>query len=174
MVLATLRRTCAPVIVAGLLLFIATRPALCAPPDLRSQVRAEIQRLSDASRPTRVQAEQALLELGTDILPLLPPPDLLKSPSARQSIRRVRVRLEHDVAEQSLQPSTVTLNGEYTTADFVREIEKQTGNTISTTQLSPSQLKRSHNLSLDGDSCVVEITWKQTACHSASKKKPVC
>jgi hypothetical protein len=152
MVLATLRWTCASVIVAGLLLFIATRPALCAPPDLRSQVRAEIQRLSDASRPTRVQAEQALLELGTDILPLLPPPDLLKSPSARQSIRRVRVRLEHDVAEQSLQPSTVTLNGEYTTAEFVKEIEKQTGNTISMTLLSPSHLQQPDKLSFTNTS----------------------
>jgi hypothetical protein len=135
-------RSSALAVVAGLFLFFAARPAFCAPPDLRSQVRAAIQRLSDASRFARMQAEQALLELGTDILPLLPPPDLLKSPSARQSIRRVRVRLEHDVAEQSLQPSIVTLNGDYTTAEFVQEIERQTGNTISTTQLSPSQLNQ--------------------------------
>ena len=141
-------RISALAVVAGMLVFIAARPVLCAPPDLRSQVRAEIQRLSNASRPARIQAEQALLKLGTDILPLLPPPDLLKSPSARQSIRRVRVRLEHDVAEQSLQPSTVTVNGDYTTAEFVQEIEKQTRNTISATQLSPPQLNNINNVNL--------------------------
>jgi len=126
----------------------AQSSAITVETDLRLQVRAEIRRLSDSSRSVRIQAEEALLKLGTNVLPLLPPPDLLKSLSARQAIRRVRVRLEHDVAEQSLRPSTVTLAGEYSVEDFVLEIEKQTGNSILTSRLARPELDRKVNLSL--------------------------
>jgi hypothetical protein len=116
--------------------------------DLRVQVRAEIERLSSPSLTIRTEAEQALLTLGTAVLPLLPPPDLLKSLSARQAVRRVRVRLEHDVAEQSLRPSTVTLSGEFTAAQLAQEIEKQTGNAVSLQHLSQAQQSETSGVSL--------------------------
>jgi hypothetical protein len=123
--------------------------AVAAEPDLRLQVRAEIKQLASPSRAARAKAEQALTKLGPDILPLLPPPDLLESASVRVAIRRVRVRLEHDAAELSLRPSKVTLAGDLSVKQLVEEIEKQTGNAISTSQLSSSQLDQRNSVMLD-------------------------
>lgn len=122
--------------------------ATAAEPDLRLQVRAEIKQLASPSRAARANAEQALTNLGPDILPLLPPPDLLESASVRVAIRRVRVRLEHDAAELSLRPSKVTLMGDLTIKQLVEQIEQQTGNTISTTQISSSLLNQSSSVNL--------------------------
>ncbi len=111
-------------------------------------VRAEIKQLASPSRADRAKAEEALTRLGPDILPLLPPPDLLESASVRVAIRRVRVRLEHDAAELSLRPSKVTLAGDLSIKQLVEEIEKQTGNAISTSQLSPALLDQRSSVNL--------------------------
>ena len=120
-----------------------------AEPDLRLQVRAQIKQLAAATRADRAKAEQALFQLGPEILPLLPPPDLLESASVRVAIRRIRVRLEHDAAEQSLRPSTVTLTGNFSVAEIVRQIEKQTGNALSIDELSETQLKQRCTMKLE-------------------------
>jgi hypothetical protein len=112
------------------------------------QVRAEIKQLASPSRADRAKAEQALTKLGPNILPLLPPPDLLESASVRVAIRRVRVRLEHDAAELSLRPSKVTLAGDLSIKRLVEEIEKQTGNVISTSHLSPALLDQRSSVNL--------------------------
>lgn len=116
--------------------------------DLRLQVRAAIKQLASPSRADRAEAEQALTKLGTAILPLLPPPDLLESASVRVAIRRVRVRLEHDAAEQSLRTSKVTLAGDLSIKQLLEEIEKQTGNAISISQLSSAQLDQRSSMKL--------------------------
>lgn len=116
--------------------------------DLRQQVRLQIEQLGAASRVDRAQAERALIKLGPDILPLLPPPDLLPSASVRVAVRRVRVRLEHDAAEQSLDPSRVTLVGEHSVQEIVQEIKTQTGNRISTESLSTDDLEKLISLNL--------------------------
>jgi hypothetical protein len=126
--------------------------AAAAEPDLRLQVRAEIKQLASPSRAARAKAEQALTKLGPAILPLLPPPDLLESVSVRVAIRRVRVRLEHDAAELSLRPSKVTLTGDLSIKQLVEEIEKQTGNAISTSQLSSTQLDQRNSVNLEDTS----------------------
>lgn len=105
-------------------------------PDLRSQVRAGIRQLTSPSRAARARAEQTLLKLGPEILPLLPPPDLLESASVRVAVRRIRIRLEHDAAEDSIRPSTVSLTGTFSIEEFIRKIEHQTGNTVSPSGLS--------------------------------------
>jgi len=117
--------------------------------DLRSQIRSRIEQLGDASRAVRSRAEQSLIALGPEILPLLPPPDLLKSASVRVAIRRLRVRLEHDAAELSLHPSNVTLTGQMAVSKIAKEVEKQTGNTISTQPLSLDQLNQLIDLDLE-------------------------
>ena len=123
--------------------------AIAAEPELRLQVRAQIKQLAAASRADRTTAEQVLLQLGPAILPLLPPPDLLESASVRVAIRRVRVRLEHDAAELSLRPSTVSLAGNFSVEEIIQQIEKQTGNAISIDELSESQLKQRSTVKLE-------------------------
>ena len=139
-------------IIAGVSLILNSvtwKDAAAAELDLRSQVRAQIKQLADASRAGRTAAEQTLLQLGPAILPLLPPPDLLESASVRVAVRRVRVRLEHDAAEQSLRPSTVTLAGNLSVQEFARKIEEQTGNSVSTAKLSEQQLSQRSTLKLE-------------------------
>lgn len=114
--------------------------------DLRPKIRVLLKQLGESTRSSRAQAERTLLELGPDILPLLPPPDLLESASVRLAVRRVRVRLEHDVAELSLRPSTVTLAGSFSVNEIVREVEKQTTNVISTELLSQDLLDQKISL----------------------------
>jgi hypothetical protein len=123
--------------------------SVAAEPDLRLQVRAQIKQLAAASRADRATAEQALLQLGPAILPLLPPPDLLESASVRVAIRRVRVRLEHDAAEQSLRPSTVSLAGDFSVKEIVQQIEKQTGNAVSIAELSEEQLNQRSTVKIE-------------------------
>lgn len=120
-----------------------------AEPDLRLQVRAAIKQLASPSRAERTKAEQELTKLGPAILPMLPPPDLIESASVRVAIRRVRVRLEHDAAEQSLRPSTITLTGDLSIKQLVEEIEKQTGNAISADRLSSAQLAQPTTVNLE-------------------------
>jgi hypothetical protein len=146
-----LRRRITEIIVGvSLILNLVTwKEAAAAELDLRSQVRAQIKQLADASRVGRTAAEETLLQLGPAILPLLPPPELLESASVRVAVRRIRVRLEHDAAEQSLRPSTVTLTGNLSVNEIVREIEKQTGNSISTAELSEQQLSQRNSLKLE-------------------------
>ena len=122
-----------------------------AEPDLRLQVRAAIKQLASPSRAARAKAEQVLTKLGPAILPLLPPPDLLESASVRVAIRHVRIRLEHDAAELSLRPSKVTLAGDLSIKQLVEEVKNQTGNVISTSQLSSVQLAKRNTVNLKDD-----------------------
>jgi len=120
-------------------------------PDVRLQVRTAIKQLASPSRVIRAKAEQVLTKLGPAILPLLPPPDLLESASVRVAIRHVRIRLEHDAAELSLRPSKVTLAGDLSIKQLVEEVENQTGNVISTSQLSSTQLDKRNKVNLKDD-----------------------
>lgn len=144
-----LRRVIAIVFCALVFLSSQQNSAVATEPDLRLLVRAAIKQLASPSRVARAKAEQALTKLGPDILPLLPPPDLLASASVRVAIRRVRVRLEHDAAELSLRPSKVTLGGDLSIKQLAEEIEKQTRNAISTDQLSPAQLGQRKTVNLE-------------------------
>jgi hypothetical protein len=89
-----------------------------------------VAQLDAATRAERAAAESELLRLGPSILDLLPPPDLLDSAAARESLRKLRVQLELQAAEESVQASRVTLTGSLTTATATDEIGRQTGNAI--------------------------------------------
>jgi hypothetical protein len=102
---------------------------------IENEVVSLVQELGAERRAERVRAEERLLELGPAVLPHLPPPDLIKDAAARDALRRIRGRLERQAAEESAEPSHVTLRGEFSLADLVRRIETQTGNTIGVQEL---------------------------------------
>ena len=111
------------------------------PPTLKADVRAALDQLNAASLAERQRAEQRLIELGPSVLPLLPPMELVNSVSAKQALKRVRVRLEEDAARQSIAPSKLNLKGSYSLAELSAEIEKQTRNRVLVPTSSTSSVK---------------------------------
>ena len=105
--------------------------------------------LGAVTRAERVAAEAELLQLGPSILDLLPPPDLLDSAAAREALRRLRVQLELQAAEQSVQASRVTLTGSRAAVATTAEIARQTGNAIRW-EASADAGSSAIELSLDG------------------------
>lgn len=142
------RRLIRPALSAAILITLIPLESTAADPNLQPLVQAELKRLESASRADRTRAEQELIRLGPDILPLLPPPDLLDSAAVRVAVRRIRVRLEHDAAELSLKPSTVTLSGNLSLRQLVEEITRQSGNALSVEQLPSKLLDRRQSVDL--------------------------
>jgi len=86
--------------------------------------------LASDARQVRTEAEQALLKRGTELLDELPPPDLIRSPSAREAVERIRRELEEKAARESIAPSSIRLNGTKTLGAWADEIARQSGNRL--------------------------------------------
>ncbi len=101
--------------------------------DLKAQVKHLVRQLSDADLSKRTAAEEQLLALGPKILDLLPVYDE-KTPATeaqrRESVNRVRDRLQRQAAEEATRGSTVTLKAHKPALEILAEIARQTGNKI--------------------------------------------
>src|SRR5579871_939577 len=140
-----MRRTPALLAAAGLLVTIvpplpgATTETV---PGLEQEVRTLLEKLSAPTRAERDEAEKRLVERGPKVLPLLPPPELLPSPSVREAVRRIRFELERTAARESVLPSKVTLSGTESTAAALREVSRQSGNRLDGRLLGDARLRR--------------------------------
>lgn len=121
-------------------------------PTLKNEVRNALEQLNAPSLAVRTKAEQRLIELGVDVLPLLPAPDLITAVSAKQAVKRVRVQLELIAAKDSVAPSRLTLKGSYSLAEITAQIEQQTRNRI---HLSESFSKTDRKL--------LDVDWSGTS-----------
>jgi len=99
--------------------------------ELVSRVRQLVTELDHKELARREEAEKQLLELGPRVLPLLPPPDNRMPAEVRQRLLRVRNVLQVHAAQQTLQATRVTLEGEMTVAELIEAISRQTGNAFS-------------------------------------------
>ncbi len=97
---------------------------------LRVTVEARLSELDALSSAERARAERQLLDLGPDVLPLLPAPDLVRSPAVRDAVKRVRWQLERRAARESALASRVSLQGEWTIESLLQELFKQTRNRV--------------------------------------------
>ncbi len=88
----------------------------------------------------RAMAERALLQAGPELLPLLPPPELLPNVAVRQAVREIRLRLEEAKARDSVKTSVVTIKGKLPLKDIFKQITRQTGNPIDAGQLPAKML----------------------------------
>jgi hypothetical protein len=107
------------------------------------EVKRLIAQLDADTRNERAQAHDALLALGPAILPLLPDDQAITSAAARQTLREIRLRLQHDSALASLRPSQVTLQGTFPLGVLLQRISAETGNEFDTSALDVAMLKRS-------------------------------
>ena len=111
--------------------------ALGVPPNvpLKQPVGELLKQLDAETRKARAGAEQQLRELGPNILPLLPPPELLPNASVREAVRRIRISLERRKARRSVLASRVTLRKEGPLEDLLKAVSAQTGNRIDSLQV---------------------------------------
>jgi hypothetical protein len=78
----------------------------------------------------RDQSEAAIVELGPQVIDLLPPVSDADSEEFRMRIERVRMQLEKQEKAQLITPSYVTLSGVMSGADALTKISEMTGNKI--------------------------------------------
>lgn len=107
---------------------------------VKQQISELIQKLDSNQRLVRQQAELQLAALGKPVLSLLPPPELVSSNSAREALKRVRLKIEQQAARDSLKASTINLSGKYSLKQILNAISEQTGNQVDSSQLSDKVL----------------------------------
>ncbi len=94
------------------------------------EVRRLVSELDSRQLATRKAAEEKLLELGGDVLDLLPASTARTSAEVKQRIGRIRQKLQHRAAESAVNGSLVTLSGEMPLSKILAAMEKQTDNKI--------------------------------------------
>ncbi len=111
------------------LLAIAADPAAEAP--LAEQVAPSVRQLDAPQLAERDEAERKLIELGADVLPLLPPISDRTSAEVALRVTRVQQKLLKAQALSAAEPTTVTLSAEdMPLSEVLKEFAKQTGNPI--------------------------------------------
>lgn len=113
--------------------------------DLVSRVRELVADLDHRQLARREAAEKELLQLGPDILPLLPPIDNRMPAEMRQRLLRVVSVLQVRTAQQTIAPTKVSYEGAKSINELLEIITKQTGNALSE---APNATR------------VVEVAWK--------------
>jgi len=98
--------------------------------ELADEVQSLVRELNERSAEKRDAAEEALVELGPEILVLLPDPETPLPAESEARLKRVRSRLQFLQAEQAARASPVTLSGRMSLLRFFEKIEQQTGNRV--------------------------------------------
>ncbi|MDO4583321.1 MAG: hypothetical protein Q4D62_04365 [Planctomycetia bacterium] len=88
-----------------------------------------VKQLQHSSVATRQAAEEALLQAGPEILPFLPDSASLP-PETRLRLNRIRLRLERQQSETTLQNAQVHISQPRTLAEVLSTVEQQTGNRL--------------------------------------------
>lgn len=98
--------------------------------DLKLEVRRLVRQLDAPRVAEREAAERELVELGPDVLDLLPGASERVSAEVALRVGRIRQSLQRTMAESAGRASLVTLHGEWPLAEILSQIERQTGNKI--------------------------------------------
>lgn len=98
--------------------------------DLSQQVGALVRRLDADQQDVRDQAEQALLDLGPKVLPLLETPPRA-SAEVEVRLERIRLALQRQEVAQAARASRVTLRAdELPLSEVLSALSRQSGNTL--------------------------------------------
>ena len=98
--------------------------------ELQFETRRLVRQLDGASLAEREAAERALIELGPQVLDLLPPVTRTTSAEVRVRLDRIRKRLQEQAAEAAAEATRITLQGEMPLLDALAALEQQSGNSI--------------------------------------------
>lgn len=108
----------------------------------QAQIERLIDRLSDDRRRVRVEAEQTLRGLGPAILSRLPAPENVASRAARSVLEQLRREFTETLARQRLQPTRLTVHGEFALAELLEHIAHETGNPFDLSALADADRHR--------------------------------
>ncbi len=100
------------------------------PAQLKEKVKGLIEKLADKDPAKQDEAAIELLQLGPDVLPLLPRADARLSDTQKKALAVVRKSLRDQQIKRDLTPKLVTMNGVFTVSKALEELEKQTGNSV--------------------------------------------
>ncbi len=106
----------------------AARGETLSPAALAAKVKGLVLQLDSNQQARREAAETELVELGPDVLPLLPTVNARTPAEVRNRILRVRTALMQRAIEATTKPTSVTLKGEMKLSEALEQISKQTGN----------------------------------------------
>ena len=99
---------------------------------MKAQVLDLVQnKLGDEHKAVRLAAEEQLIKLGPGAISYLPSMESETDEEVRQALRRIRGRLQDELAQASVNGSIVTLHGRMKLSQALAEIQKQTGNNLS-------------------------------------------
>ncbi len=112
-------------------------PRLAAQPEASDNRQALEQRVTELVRQLdhrelaqRQQAERQLIELGPDVLALLPSANNRLPAEMRQRLARIATTLQQQAATQVIEPSKITLSGRMPLDEAMRQLGEQSGNKI--------------------------------------------
>lgn len=94
------------------------------------ELKKWIEKLRSPRAADRNAAEQAILNMGVDILPLLPSSATLTHPSQRQAIDRIRQHLSAIIATASTPSGSITLHGNLPVSTILEEVSTQSHNNV--------------------------------------------
>ncbi len=105
-------------------------PAEAKKAELAPKVKELLKQLDSSEQTQREAAEKALIELGPDVIPLLPSVGPKTPAEVKNRLSRVRSALSVAAVEFNAKPSMVTLNGVMKVPEAFEAISKQTGNKL--------------------------------------------
>ena len=104
-------------------------PRLAAQPEASDNRQALEQRVTELVRQLdhrelaqRQQAERQLIELGPDVLALLPSANNRLPAEMRQRLERIATTLQQQAATQDIEPSKITLSGRMPLDEAMRQL----------------------------------------------------
>ncbi|MBC8355826.1 MAG: hypothetical protein H8E66_27940 [Planctomycetes bacterium] len=110
-------------------------------PTLKAEVDRLVLQLDDNQKSQREAAEKVLVELGPDVLNLLPPITARTPAEVKERLGRVRKTLETATAESIAKPTLITLEGEMSLAEVLQAMEEQSGNRVTGYERRGGQVK---------------------------------
>ena len=120
--------------IGSLLLITATLVGQASPAEadtLKVEVRRLVHQLDSPRLEKREAAEKRLVELGPEVLPLLPEPNEDMSAEVKTRVDSIRHQVQETAAKTSAQASVVTLHSPgMKLSKILADFQKQTGNPI--------------------------------------------
>lgn len=98
--------------------------------DLPATVQALVKKLDSSAIADRESAEKELIELGSQVLPLLPAVSSRTPAEVKNRLTRIRAALLQTAVESSTKTSFITLSGSMPFSKAIAEIGKQSGNSF--------------------------------------------
>ena len=119
---------------------------------LKVEVRKLVHQLDSPRLEKREAAEKRLIELGPEVLPLLPEPNEDMSAEVKKRMDSIRHQVQETAAKTSAQASVVTLHSPgMKLSKILADFQKQTGNPIIDDRAQPGQPVTDPELKADFD-----------------------